>query len=107
VSNEDLILSKLSNIERELGTQSRILTDLDVAVRGSTDGKVPGLRADNAATKAEVGRAHERIDAVEERDPTVAQQRGALHEYGTPAASGGGMAALVYIVLQWFGKGGG
>jgi hypothetical protein len=103
MSNDELILATLKDIKREMGSQSVILNELDVAVRGSRDGKTPGVRAEISATQTEVDRAHGRIDTMEQRP-----DRSRLAEYGTPAATGTGAAGVLYVLLEWFrGSGGG
>jgi hypothetical protein len=102
LSNDELILATLKDIKREMGSQSVILNELDVAVRGSRDGNTPGVRAEISATKTEVDRAHDRLDTLETKEPTETTSRSRIAEYGTPAASGGGVAALLYVVLEFF-----
>jgi hypothetical protein len=96
MSNEDIILAALKDIKRELGTQSEQLTLMDESIRGSRDGKEPGLRQT-------VNRNTERLDTLE----TTQAPRSALQEYGTPVASGTGAAAILYAIVEWFKHGGG
>jgi hypothetical protein len=97
MSNEDLILSTLKDIKRELGAQSTQLDLMDEAIRGARDGSTPGMRS-------EVERAHTRLDIVDTKEPAA---RSRLAEYGTPAATGTGAAGILYVVLEWFKSSGG
>ena len=83
MSNEEVILQRLTEIQRELGTQSSQLQLMDDAIRGPRDAERPGLVQKQAEQEQRIGRL----------------EKGAI-------AAGGGVSTIAAAVWAWLTKGG-